>query len=372
MNSVKPQLSSHHYYSNEALYIPIDQSPAAFRVPIKIQSKTIDGEVFNLTRIVQDIGYDRETPFIRLTNEDQSTSTRNVSALLNIVLKMGGAHGNLSNMWRSKLDDDFFQSWYLERQTKNSTSTTHAHNMSHRIDSNNHYYNDQIADESIHRMVSKQPLHTTNHSQIIESQQSRQATSNQSSTTINELNRNFSTNARPITIRDGNFHEEIQRSTSSDRIYENTTDIVNDYQRILRENTDLYQDPTPAMITKPNPDTVTHRQNISIRYLVPPTPPPPGPLIIRGKHTMIKIFSQFIISFLSLLYTEIVPPRPPTPPPLIVTYQEPTPPTPPPLILREAPPPPPPTQEPKIITKVLPPEPQPTRQIIFEKIPAVR
>lgn len=42
------------------------------------------------------------------------------------------------------------------------------------------------------------------------------------------------------------------------------------------------QQPPPLIVRKTLPNnSVTYRQNVSVRYLKPPTPPPPGPLIIR-------------------------------------------------------------------------------------------
>jgi hypothetical protein len=42
------------------------------------------------------------------------------------------------------------------------------------------------------------------------------------------------------------------------------------------------QQPPPVVIRKTLPNNVVqYQQNISVRYLQPPTPPPPGPIIIR-------------------------------------------------------------------------------------------
>lgn len=40
-------------------------------------------------------------------------------------------------------------------------------------------------------------------------------------------------------------------------------------------------DPTPQIIRKHANDAVTYKQEVAVRYLRPPTPPPPGPLIIK-------------------------------------------------------------------------------------------
>ena len=40
-------------------------------------------------------------------------------------------------------------------------------------------------------------------------------------------------------------------------------------------------DPHPQIIRKHANDAVTYKQEVAVRYLRPPTPPPPGPLIIK-------------------------------------------------------------------------------------------
>jgi hypothetical protein len=43
-------------------------------------------------------------------------------------------------------------------------------------------------------------------------------------------------------------------------------------------------DNPPVKVVKPNTQNVVYRKEIRIRYLQPPTPPPPAPIIIREKH----------------------------------------------------------------------------------------
>ena len=40
-------------------------------------------------------------------------------------------------------------------------------------------------------------------------------------------------------------------------------------------------DPNPQIVRKNAKDAVTYKQEVAVRYLRPPTPPPPGPLIIK-------------------------------------------------------------------------------------------
>lgn len=78
--------------------------------------------------------------------------------------------------------------------------------------------------------------------------------------------------------------KSVQRSSSA--ILANTTNenyktfVDKDQQNILTNNLD--QDLPPLVLHKTLQDnTVTYQQNVSVRYLQPPTPPPPGPIIIR-------------------------------------------------------------------------------------------
>jgi hypothetical protein len=106
-------------------------------------------------------------------------------------------------------------------------------------------------------------------------------------------------------------------------------------------------DPNPQIIRKHANDAVTYKQEVAVRYLRPPTPPPPGPLIIK----------------------EVRNPALPAAPPIVIRQRPPRPATPPPLIIRERPPQPPTQLAPKLITKPLPPPPPPPRRVIIERMP---
>jgi hypothetical protein len=64
---------------------------------------------------------------------------------------------------------------------------------------------------------------------------------------------------------------------------------TNNFQNLSTGNTN------PQMIYKPNNQEIVYKQNIMVRWLQPPTPPPPAPIIIRGQFFMIllKIYSYF-------------------------------------------------------------------------------
>ncbi|KAI3378972.1 hypothetical protein SNEBB_006979 [Seison nebaliae] len=108
-------------------------------------------------------------------------------------------------------------------------------------------------------------------------------------------------------------------------------------------------DPNPKIIKRNNNESVEYKQEVAIRYLQPPTPPPPGPIIIK----------------------EIRPPMPPAAPPVVIRQRPPRPATPPPMVVRENPPQPPIPPAPKIITKQLPQPLPPPRRVIIERLPAL-
>jgi hypothetical protein len=76
-------------------------------------------------------------------------------------------------------------------------------------------------------------------------------------------------------------------------------------------------DPNPIIIRKQIPvEMPTYKQQVIVRYLRPPTPPSPGPLIVK----------------------EVREPQPAAAPPLVIRTRAPRERTPPPIIIREAPP----------------------------------
>lgn len=376
-----PIESSNIHRSNEMLYMNLHPSTFnKYTVPIDIQSRRIDGHIFNLTKIVEDIGYNQNSPFIR-SSVSSNENTKNVSALLDIVLKMGGARGPLTNIWRSKIDHEYYERWYLEKydqryaslnqhnttnhmttfntQTRDNQTNNYVNNLFfNRVANQQHMDTDKSYDSEVKQIYGYDEVDTassisshSSYSEIelrnLQQQQQHQQQRSPSITSIlkkGSSNSPNSTGKHRVTIRE-DFIKDNANQTTTASTQQNDQQFLSNYQQVIQNHPDVFKDPNPQIINKPNPDQLTYQQNVSIRYLVPPTPPPPGPLIIR----------------------EIVPPRAPSPPPLVIKYQEPSPPTPPPLILREAPPPPPPHQETTVITKVLSPEPPPPRRVVYER-----
>jgi hypothetical protein len=107
----------------------------------------------------------------------------------------------------------------------------------------------------------------------------------------------------------------------------------------------INNDSEPEVIKKRTDQTIIYEHEVAIRYLRPPTPPPPGELIIKQEKAV----------------------RPPPAPPVVIRQQPRKPETPPPLVVREEPPKPPKPIPPKVITvpgKQLPP---PPRKVVIER-----
>ena len=105
-------------------------------------------------------------------------------------------------------------------------------------------------------------------------------------------------------------------------------------------------DQNPTVIRKKSNQNLFYEQEVAIRYLRPPTPPPPGEILIKQEANI---------------------PTPPAPP-MIIRQVPPRPATPPPLVVREAPPRPPASVGRKVITisgKRLPPSP---RKVVIERL----
>ncbi|CAF1016067.1 unnamed protein product [Brachionus calyciflorus] len=107
------------------------------------------------------------------------------------------------------------------------------------------------------------------------------------------------------------------------------------------------QDDNPEVITKKSDQTVQYVQEVSIRYLQPPSPIPHGEILIQHEKPVV----------------------PPPAPPIVIRQQPPMPETPAPLVIREAPPKPIQTQERKIITLPGRKVPPPPRKVIIERLP---
>jgi hypothetical protein len=126
----------------------------------------------------------------------------------------------------------------------------------------------------------------------------------------------------------------------------NKTDFTGFQGPITLDQYPINEDQNPDIIQKISNKQLIYTQEIAIRYLRPPTPPPPGDILIIQEKNI---------------------PVPPAPP-IVLRQQPPRPDTPPPLVIREAPPKPPCQITKKLVTisgKLLPP---PPRKVIIERL----
>lgn len=109
----------------------------------------------------------------------------------------------------------------------------------------------------------------------------------------------------------------------------------------------LNNDPDPLIINKKPTNQLSYVQELAVRYLKPPTPKSPSPIVIKQKPNLCTLPA----------------------PPLVIRQKPPDPKTPEPLVIREQPPQPPTKSEKKIIIvsgKKLPP---PPRKVVIERLP---
>lgn len=126
---------------------------------------------------------------------------------------------------------------------------------------------------------------------------------------------------------------------------------IGNVQKVINSNGPGYKinfDTSPLHYKRRIETPVKQTQNITVRYLEPPKPPTPGPIIIKEKRA----------------------PAPAPAPPIVIRQIEKAPPTPQPVLIREKPPTPPVKIEPTYIERVLPAPSPPPRQVIVERIKA--
>jgi hypothetical protein len=104
----------------------------------------------------------------------------------------------------------------------------------------------------------------------------------------NEVNRLI--NEIPSTTVNGN---EYNNTIIDENLNQEQKIFLTKEQRDLIANIDLHESPLIIRKTLPN-NTVTYQQNVSVRYLQPPTPPPPGPIIIRKENFVLNSLLHFI------------------------------------------------------------------------------
>lgn len=102
------------------------------------------------------------------------------------------------------------------------------------------------------------------------------SSTHQTNRTVNEIP--VSSQLPPRTIKRSNSALFTNAINESYQTY-----VGKDQKNILTQHLDQELPPVILHKTLPN-NTVTYEQNVSVRYLQPPTPPPPGPIIIRKRN----------------------------------------------------------------------------------------
>lgn len=285
---------------------PFYENFTSINRPLNYQ--TINGHIFNLIRIVEEIGSHPQSPWINSLRPKDRTNE-----LFYLILQLGGAYGPLASVRRVRLNQHYFQRWYLEKCSRSASlnrsvrviekrttqisddhqSLLHTHqtiNTPKQMDEK-HFQNGVL------RMYGFDDLETnSSHSSRRSSIDELESTTNGQTTPTPSETIEQPKGKQQITIREYYPRKDIQsvmvdRSlSSSEQTLESEEsnhqeiDDENDYyEQMISNDPELFFDPNPQIITKENPEQVTYKQNVSVRYLVPPTPPPPGPLIIRGK-----------------------------------------------------------------------------------------
>ena len=276
--------------------------------------------MFNLIQIVDDVGFHPSSTFTSYLQN--ARNNKRISSLLSIVSDLGGAFGPLANVWRCRLDEVYFRKWFLEKHRR-SAPMIDLHTMNHPNRTATQKADDYRSNTVTRRLVAAGAMSDSNDDKRFEdaiqrmygfddvetnsSVSSRRSSVDENYSLITEsppppqqrvqspLTLNTVSNAKPkqsITIREyypqqdkSSLVVDRSLSSSSSQHTANPDDehILAYYNEYLRRHPELNNDPYPEIFSEPNPDQINQKQNVSIRYLVPPTPPPPGPLIIRGE-----------------------------------------------------------------------------------------
>ena len=89
-------------------------------------------------------------------------------------------------------------------------------------------------------------------------------------------------------LKELNLIKEIQNSINNNN-NNNGNNEADQY-----ENVPLNEDEDPIIIKKPNKEEIVYKQNVFIRWLQPPTPPPPAPIISNQSLSLSHFLSYFI------------------------------------------------------------------------------
>jgi len=196
----------------------------------------------------------------------------------------------------------------------------------------------QIADDLL-AMLRREGAETSRSSVITKSAVSSSGVNNGS---LSQIELSILRSLNPIEVTEA---EEIT-VLGNRGVWINKAEVLNWKGDLSINEYSINEDANPEVITKQVDQSIEYVQELAIRYLRPPTPPPPGEIIITMESNVATGPA----------------------PPLIIRQQPARASTPEPLVVREAPPEPPQPVGPKLITisgKKLPP---PPRKVVIERL----
>ena len=316
-------------------------------------NKTNDTQT-NYTKLDYKRSFNKETKELlsSLSNKNKELNKSRLNDTINSLEKASfneSADSNGNNQYLNEL-----LSQYNKTQSANRNENTNS------INNNTNNNNNNNTNNNHHSSISKDNQYLNEILPYIEFSNKDLAKAKEADSSNTNMN-NYDSIEKDIEIEVKEINENNEKnkltSVSASDILKQTIDLdkyklinVEDIKNGTLDLTkfgELNDDKDPIIIKKENNEQIMYKQNVFIRWLQPPTPPPPAPIIIR----------------------EVQEPAE-EPAPLVIYKQAPRPATPPPLVIRERPPTPiEQSMEPLIIEKRIS-APEKPRKIIIEHLPA--
>ena len=211
-------------------------------------------------------------------------------------MNLGGAYGPLVNIWRSRIDKQYFQHWYLEKHRCSTSIMLHKsfNDINDEIKHKSNGYQSNIVIQQINEKLLQNQIKLIYGLLDIataSSTSSRQSPIDENDSVFDQISSlpvpeaiDNSKSKQKITIREYYSSKDILSDLASRSLSSPCQQTINDNEldQFIHNQSEFSVDLTPITIRQSNPDNVNYKQSTSIRDLVPPTPPPPGLLIIRG------------------------------------------------------------------------------------------
>ena len=164
--------------------------------------------------------------------------------------------------------------------TNNQLNTTYNVNNSTKNNNNNINNNNSNINNSSVKNISRIQQQSNNLNHIY--QDINTTTNSESNEELNINNKNSSLNDNNLNKSSNNLNDTANSSQQEQTCNVNIIKIEPP-PTLYSASSVINQDPDPIRIVKPNSQNIIYKQQVNIRYLQPPTPPPPAPIIIREK-----------------------------------------------------------------------------------------